>query len=65
MIRILVVDDDIGRTGIMDSLIDDLRAEQHFRVAPASSVEDAEKMLLKEERRFDVVVLDIMMPYGR
>jgi two-component system OmpR family response regulator len=60
--RILIVDDDLDTIGLMRAVL------QHagYRVTTAASWEesiDRVKLAERENDRFDLIILDIMMPY--
>lgn len=62
--RVLVLDDEVGRGTGMDSVMDDIQAEEDMEVLGLKSVSEVRRLLAEETDPPDVIVLDIMMPPG-
>ena len=58
---ILIVDDD---TGLQTTLIEQLELDGEFSVKGASSIAEAESLLLGKDARYDAVILDVSLPDG-
>ncbi len=58
---ILIIEDD---TSLMETLVEHLELEDEFVVTAAASLEDADKILARDDARFDAVILDIGLPDG-
>ena len=59
MTEILIVDDELGIRNILSEIL----VESGYRVATAANANEARAKVA--ERQYDLVLLDIWMPYGR
>ncbi|CAI3924749.1 MULTISPECIES: response regulator transcription factor [Commensalibacter] len=58
---ILVVDDD---PKLIETLSEQLQLDGEFEVFGANTVEDAKTKILKSDKHYDAIILDVMLPDG-
>lgn len=58
---VLVVDDD---PRLIETLTEQLQADNEFEVFSASTVAEAKEKILKSDKHYDAIILDVMLPDG-